>query len=193
MPTEKIVLAEGFACSEAASFVAQLDMLTSSMWEDVSNATSEELEWQPAPGMNTIGMLLAHIAIVEVFWIDFGVRGMERDKTTEEEVLQIGGDDDGMPLEAGGPPPATLKGKDIGFYDVLLVKARAHTHDVAAKLADADFEREFQRTYRNTPGVVTHNVRWVFYHMLEHLAGHYGQILMLRHMYKDRVAARASV
>ena len=29
------------------------------------------------------------------------------------------------------------------------------------------------------------NRRWTLYHMLEHYAGHYGQILLLIHQYKD--------
>ena len=29
------------------------------------------------------------------------------------------------------------------------------------------------------------NVRWYFYHVLEHFAGHFGQILMLKHMRRD--------
>jgi hypothetical protein len=28
--------------------------------------------------------------------------------------------------------------------------------------------------------------RWILYHLLEHQAGHYGQILLLRHQYRDR-------
>jgi uncharacterized damage-inducible protein DinB len=189
MPNETIVPAPGIPCRDAALFVAQLDRLTSSLWEDISDAGAEELAWQPAPGMNTIGMLLAHIAIVEVYWIDRGVRGVE--PTTETEVLGIGMDDDGIPLRPDGAPPANLKGKDIRFFNELLVKARAHTHRVTAQLVDADMEREFQRKYRSSPGTYTHNVRWVYYHLLEHLAGHYGQILMLRHMYGARVAAKA--
>jgi len=30
------------------------------------------------------------------------------------------------------------------------------------------------------------SVRWILYHVLEHQAGHYGQILLLRHQYRDR-------
>ena len=188
MPTETIAPAQGIPCRDAALFVAQLDRLTSSLWEDVSDATPEELAWQPAPGMNTMGMLLAHIAIVEVYWIDRGVRAVE--PVDIMAVLGIGMDDDGIPLRGDGPPPAALNGRDIGFYDELLVKARAHTHQVSAQVNDADMEREFERKSRSWPGSRTSNVRWVYYHMLEHLAGHYGQVLMLRHMYRAQVGAR---
>jgi uncharacterized damage-inducible protein DinB len=184
MPSEIITPAEGIGCRDAALFVTQLDRLTSTLWQDISDLTRDELAWQPAPGMNTIGMLLAHIALAEVYWMDRGVRGVE--PTTEGEVLGIGLDDDGIPLAPRGAPPAALQGKDVGFFNGLLVKARAHTHRVAAALTDQDMEREFERRRRPPAGSCTHNVRWVFYHVLEHLAGHYGQILMLRHMYRAR-------
>ena len=31
------------------------------------------------------------------------------------------------------------------------------------------------------------NGRWIYYHVLEHFAGHYGQILLLKHMRGDAV------
>jgi hypothetical protein len=30
------------------------------------------------------------------------------------------------------------------------------------------------------------NTRWILHHLLEHFAGHYGQMLLLRHQYRDR-------
>jgi uncharacterized damage-inducible protein DinB len=189
MTDESLLPAKDIASHEAASFVAQLDRLTSTMWEDIRDIEAVELEWQAAPGMNTIGMLLAHIAIVEVYWIDVGVRGVKTSDT--DQVLGLGIDDDGIPLAPASGAPATLKGKDVGFYDVLLVKARAHTHSAASQMTDADMERTFERKSRKHPEAYTLNVRWVFYHMLEHLAGHYGQVLLLRHMYRAQVRETA--
>ena len=35
-------------------------------------------------------------------------------------------------------------------------------------------------------------IRWYLYHILEHFSGHYGQILLLRHLYKTaHVPAKA--
>jgi uncharacterized damage-inducible protein DinB len=188
MPDEPLHPMNGMMSSEAALYVSQLDRLTSTLWKDLSDIEADELEWQPAAGMNTIGMLLAHIAIVEVYWIDTGVRGLKQDGIGE--ILEIGVDDDGMPLAANGKPPQTLARKDIGWYDMLLVKARAHTHATAASLKNEDMDREFMRRTRSSPEPYALNVRWVFYHLLEHLAGHYGQILMLRHMYRTRLASQ---
>jgi len=69
------------------------------------------------------------------------------------------------------------------------VRARAHTKRIAAPLGDADLEREIVREHPNPERrearagrVIT--PRWTLYHMLEHEAGHYGQILLLRHQHR---------
>jgi uncharacterized damage-inducible protein DinB len=103
-------------------------------------------------------------------------------------VLGIGVDDDGMPLAAGGLPPETLRGRDLAYHDDLLARARAHTRAAVRELADADLDREIIRR-RDDGSTRTLNLRWILYHVVEHQAGHYGQINLLRHLY--RLAARA--
>ena len=183
--TERSVLEvdQGLRSKEAALFMASLDDQHALLLRDLQGITPAELEWQPRPGMNTIGMLLAHIAIVEVFWTQVGP---ERKKAPYETdaVLGIGMDDDGMPAPADARPPATLTAKTMEFYRDLLAKARAYANRAAAKLEDEGLGEVFQRTRRNG-SVEELNVRWVLYHMLEHFSGHYGQILLLRHKYRD--------
>jgi len=178
-----LALPEGFRAREIASFVSQMDDQTRRLTADTRGATVEELGWQPAQGMNTIGMLLAHIAIVEVHWTQFGVLG--RAPAPFVESLGIGGDDDGMPLPAEGTPPAALAGKDLAFFDDLLARARRQYKEVATGLAESDLDRVVTRTDRRGRAREL-DVRWILYHMLEHFAGHYGQILLLRHQYRAR-------
>lgn len=166
---------------EIALFVAELDDQSRRLAVDTRGMTRAVLEWQPADGMNTIGMLLAHLAIVEVFWMQIGPLGRTTPATLE--TLGIGLDDDGMPLAPRGRPPKGLAGRTLRTYDDLLARARAHTREVAATLTDADLDREFTRTRRDGRVQVL-NLRWVFYHVLEHFAGHYGQILLLRHLHR---------
>src|SRR5262245_1362340 len=108
MTREVLAMPTGFRSREAASFVAQLDDQSKRLTEGTRGLKAAALEWQPAPGLNTIGMLLAHIAIVEVFWTQVGPLGLSAYET--ESTLGIGVDDDGMPLAPGGGPPATLRG-----------------------------------------------------------------------------------
>jgi uncharacterized damage-inducible protein DinB len=158
-----------------------MDDQTRRLMEATRDITPEELEWQPKPGMNTIGMLLAHNAIVEVFWTLIVLKREE--KPMAEPILGINMDDDGMPIPEEGKPPASLAGKNMAFYDELLTKARVFLKDSAKGVPDPDLEREVTRTRPDgTQRVI--NVRWYFYHILEHFSGHYGQVLLLRHLYK---------
>jgi uncharacterized damage-inducible protein DinB len=178
---EVLEMPAGFRSREAASFFAQLNDQSARLAEDTRLLTPDALAWQPSPGMNTIGMLIAHIAIVEVFWTQVGPLGMTTFES--ESILGIGIDDDGMPLAEGGSPPATLRGKDLAWYDDLLSRSRAYAQKAMAALSDADLERDITRTRRDGSVHVT-TMRWVLYHMVEHLAGHYGQINLLAHQYR---------
>ena len=187
MPTlerEVLVMPPGFRSREACSFIAQLDDQSARLTADTRHLDPAALEWQPAPGMNTIGMLLAHIAIVEVFWTRIGPLGITSlDAYELEEALGIDMNHDGMPLDEGAAPPATLRGKDLAWYDALLARARAFAKAAAARLTDEDLERQVVRTRRD--GVIHETtVRWILYHMVEHFAGHYGQINLLAHQYR---------
>jgi uncharacterized damage-inducible protein DinB len=177
----------GFQSREAASFIAQLDDQSGRLARATRDLTPEELGWQPRPGMNTIGMLLTHLAIVEVWWTAFAT---DYDPEAFERTLGIGADDDGMPLAEDGTPPAGLQGKDLAYYDALLERARTFVKEQLATLSEAAMEGERERTRADgTKRVIT--TRWILYHILEHFAGHFGQILLLRHLYRvERVPAR---
>lgn len=178
---------EGSRSREIGSFLSQLEDQSRRLNEDLEGITSDELEWQPGPGMNSIGMLLAHLAVVEVWWA-----GMALDLETPvtEPVIGIPVDGDGMPLPEDGKPPEALAGKDLAYYQDLLSRARAYVRETYSRMMDADLNRSIERTWDEGSRVYT--VRWILYHTLEHFAGHYGQILLLRHMIRSAHAhARA--
>lgn len=169
--------------AEAASFLAQLDDLSRRLWADTEGATAAELAWQPRRGMNTIGMLLAHLAIVEAFWMQRATTG-ENDPELER-VLGIGVDDDGMPCPSGGAPPRALAGWSMTRFQALAARARAFVKRRAKPLTAADLG---SRIRADRPGGQRRSfqIRWILYHIVEHYAGHYGQVLLLRHLYRDR-------
>ena len=170
----------GFRSREAALFVAQLDDQSRRLIEDTRALTPAALEWQPAPGQNTIGMLLAHIAYWEVFWTRMVLEGRPMPFEVRD-VLGVDRGDIGTPLPADGRPPAGLAGKDIAHFHDLLARARAHTGEIVRDLPDADLEREVTRQRPDgSQNVIM--VRWALYHMLEHLAAHYGQVNLLAHL-----------
>ena len=178
--------AEGFRSREAASFYAQLEDQTRILLETLRGITPAELEWQPERGMNTIGMLLAHNAIAEAGWVQFGLLGMK-----DWDLVSVLGFDhnlDGMPIEADAPAPEHLNGKPLAFYEDLLTKARAYFRQAAIGLTDEDMDREVSRDRADGSRRVV-NIRWALYHMHEHYAGHRGQVQMLRHLYAASVGA----
>jgi hypothetical protein len=186
-----LIVPPGYQSREAASTMAQLDDQSMRLREDLEGVTPEELSWQPSPGMNTIGMLLAHNAIVEVFWSLIAIRGVPLVPGVPPDiapVIGLGIDGDGIPIAEGDPPPAGLAGKDFAFYLDLLERARAYAKDSAKQVTDADLDPVRERLRRNGARE-QYTVRWVLYHLVEHFAGHYGQMLLLRHQWRARARA----
>jgi uncharacterized damage-inducible protein DinB len=183
---EHLTLPPDCRSREAAWFLAQLDDQSGRLGQDIAALTPAALAWQPAAGMNTIGMLLAHIAIVEVFWTQVGPLALTAYET--ESVLGINIDDDGMPIDDGALPPAGLAGKPLSFYVDLLARARAYSRRAITGLADADLDRVILRTRRDGSQHEC-DMRWILYHMVEHYAGHYGQINLLAHQHRKAAAA----
>ncbi len=155
---------------------AELDALLAALTRRMEEAPRELLEWQLRPGVNTIGMLLAHLAIVEVFWVQCASRGIDSDEEVNEIVQGILGiriEADGMPLAEGGVHPRALAGKSAADYLELLGRARSATHRVLLSWND--------RRLSETPMVDGREVclSWILYHLVEHFAYHLGQIGLL--------------
>jgi uncharacterized damage-inducible protein DinB len=155
---------------------AQLDALLATLTRPVGEATPEQLEWQLRPGVNTIGMLLAHLAIVEVYWVEVVGRGIESDEEANRIVhrtLGIRMEEDGMPLAEDGIHPRSLAGKTAADYLEILRKARAATHRVLRSWDDGRLVET-----RTVDGREV-SLAWLLYHLVEHFAYHHGQIAQL--------------
>ena len=177
----------GYRSREAALFLAQFESLSRIMWQDLAGTTVAELAWQAGPGQNSMGMLLAHMALVEVIWIQRA--GAGTDYAALPKVLGIALADSGMPLPAAGRPPASLRGWTLADFRALHRRARAFAVRATKRMEDADLERVVTTTLRSGDRMRV-NLRWILHHLLEHFAGHYGQILLLRHQYADRKRRR---
>ena len=160
---------------------AQLDDQLRDLKETVAGLEVEHLEWQAEPGRNTIGMLLAHIAVAEVFWLQVaaaGRAGTEGDDRMKE-VIGITKEQDGMPLPPDGRHPETLAGMRLQDYLAMLDDTRRATHATLSGWHDAQLEETFE--------VREHTVSraWTVYHVLEHLTAHLGQIRLLKREMRD--------
>lgn len=186
-----------------ALFAAQLDRQHENLKKAVKGLTVEQLEWQLHPGMNTIGMLLAHIAIAEIFWIRIAPTEIDDKKEWDaiiKELIGIVGHEDGLPLPADGKHPESLTGKTLDQYLAMLDTMRATTNGtlagwtdeklnsapaISGKVLGAWTDEQLDSTF-----IIEKEYRfsraWALYHVLEHLSGHLGQILMLKHVMRDK-------
>ncbi len=178
-----LVPAAGFRSAEVALKVAELTEVHAQVVRAASALTPAQLQWQLAPGFNTIGMLLAHIAVAEVHVGQVGLLGDPAGHI--RDVLGIDEDDDGLPLPADGPPPAGLSGRPWAFFDDLLARALAHTRDACKPCEEASLGVEITRPPRPDGSQGVFRRRWVMHHMVEHTAQHLGQIQLLRRLAGD--------
>lgn len=169
----------GYRSATVARFIWQLDEQRRTLIEDTRGLTPADLEWQPAPGMNSIGMLLAHIAYAESHLAQVGLEGKASSDTKTAIGLSV--EEEGLPLAADAPPSPALAGRDLAWFDALLLRARDYTRAVAVSLTDESLERQVRRT-RPDGTTRVFNPGWVLYHMIEHEAGHRGQINLLKHL-----------
>ena len=163
-------------------FAAQLDDQLRRLKEAVADLDKSHLEWQPQPGFNTVGMLLTHIAVAEVYWINVAPAGIPLEPDGDKLILKTIGirmDDDGLPLKPDSRHPATLSGKSLADYLSMLDKMRAATHATLLTWRDSDLDTGYPLRDMS----VTRS--WTLYHVLEHFAAHYGQILLLKHLMRD--------
>lgn len=179
MQEHRVPVPEGYDQATQARIVymaGQLDDQLRRLEESVAGLERETLAWQIAPGRNTIGMLLAHIAVAEAWWIQAGAQGIrELDEVNRivKGVIGIRADEDGLPLPDGGGHPEALAGFALADYLALIHKARLATHVTLRGWTDAELDEPFVlKDRRVTKG-------WILYHVLEHMVAHYGQILLL--------------
>jgi len=176
----------GFRSREVARLFWQMEEQRRILLDALAGLTGDELHWQPAPGANTIAMLLAHIAYAEAHLVQVGILG----ETTghAQDVTGISEEDEGMPLAPDAPPSPALAGRPLAFFTDALAKARAHTRRALEPLADGDLARTVTRPPRPDGTVRVFDAAWVVCHLIEHEAGHRGQIQLMRHLWRVRDA-----
>jgi len=177
--TTLLEIPEGFRSPTVARFMWQLDAQRRLTLDAVKDLDVAALGWQPARGMNTIGMLLAHLAYSESHLVQVGIEAKASSDTKTAIGLSV--EEEGMPLAPDAPPAPALDGRDLAFFTGLLERARAHTRRVVATLDDEGLARRITRE-RPDGSKRVFDVGWILYHMVEHEAGHRGQILLLRHL-----------
>jgi uncharacterized damage-inducible protein DinB len=173
----------GYRSPRVAQFLWQLDEQRRGLLAGLEGITPVELQWQPERGMNSIGMLLAHIAFAEAHLGQVGL--LAEQVGHAQDVVGFSEEDEGLPLAADARPSPAFDGKELAWFERALAAARDHTRRVSLELDDAALERLVHRERPDGTRRVF-NLGWVYYHLLEHEAGHRGQIGLLRHLYRAR-------
>ncbi|MEP0827732.1 MAG: DinB family protein [bacterium] len=163
-------------------FAAQFDDMLRRLKKVVEELEVRHLEWQPAPGMNTVGMLLAHLALTEVWWINIAAREIPSRPDGQkilDELFGIPNFDDGLPLTAEGNHPEVLTGLTLSDYLRYLDIARQKVHSELRGWEDSQLHDSFKLREEKV------SREWTLYHVLEHFASHYGQVQLLKHLMRN--------
>jgi len=190
MKKREIRIARGYnpkTQGKVGLFAAQLDAQSILLKKQIKGLTVEQLEWQLKPGMNTIGMLLAHLAVVEVWWIKIAPNEIPWEPKGKALLQKICGiEDDGLPLDSDGVHPSYLKGFTLEKYLGIIARSRRAAHAVMKQWKDKDLDK-FYKLEKNQ-----FSRTWTLYHVLEHFCGHRGQILVLMHLMRDAGVIQAN-
>jgi uncharacterized damage-inducible protein DinB len=159
---------------------SQLDDQLKTLKKELAGMTVEQLEWQAAPGMNTVGILLAHLASAEVYWFRIAPQAISWNPEGLKIVQKVCGfEDDGIPLPPEGTHPACLKGFTLEQYWKILDRARRLSHKVLKSWKDRDLDKLYRI------GKLQASYSATIYHVLEHFCSHAGQILLIRHQMRN--------
>ncbi len=150
--------------------------------ETVAGLEVVHLEWQERPGRNTSGMLMAHLAAVEIGWFHVVCAGLTHGENNRVVQERLGIDSHGV-MSLEGTHPESIQGRDLEGYFDLLARARSATHELLKTWDDSSLDRTV------TLGPATFSRRWVLYHILEHFAAHFGQIGSQLHFMRDQQLA----
>jgi uncharacterized damage-inducible protein DinB len=179
----RILPAPGCASPTVALKVAEIADVHAQLRAAIRGLPPAAFAWQPAPRTNTIGMLVAHVALAEVNLAQVVLLAEPRGHTPD--VLGLTTDDDGMPIEKyGSTPPAVLAGKDEAFFQSLIEKAEAHTFAACRTLREEQLGDEIARPPRPDGSYRVFDRRWALHHMVEHMAQHLGQLHVLKRQWK---------
>lgn len=133
----------------------------------------EAVIWQPYQGSPSIGALVFHMIMAEVYWFERFVLDLPWDPEERKLILVDETDVD----EGRWPEPPR---QPIQWYFDLHDKVRARTLEAVKRWPEAHAAKEGHGDQ------IT--MRWVLGHVIQHESYHGGQAVMLHEMWKRRSA-----
>ena len=139
-----------------AAYLDRLEALHADIAQALADLPPAALDWSPAPEVNSITVLVAHIAGSERFWIGekAGAVPANRDRASEFHT----------------------QSDNAAALQQLLDDSLAQARSVLAALEPADLTRS-AGAHRDGKAI---DVAWALWHELEHVAMHVGHIQITR-------------
>ncbi|MCA9972879.1 MAG: DinB family protein [Anaerolineales bacterium] len=146
-----------------ADILERLQALHHDLQQAVTGLPPAALNWQPGPEMNSLAVLITHLAGAERYWIG-DMAGQEPSGRVRQTEFQ-----------ARAADPAELSR--------LLDDTLAHSTAVLQRLTLADLARSVPSPAH---GGGSFRVAWCIAHALEHTAVHLGHVQLLRQLWEQQ-------
>lgn len=155
--------AEGYA-PQIGSLVAMMENLKERVIHTVKEIPQAQIDHLLDENANSIGALIFHLAAAEKYYqvITFENRTFNEEETAFWQAA--------LDLDEQGR--AQIKGHDVSYYLELYESVRAHTLEELRK-------RDDEWLLHTPPGSIMNN-HFSWFHVMEHQAGHLGQIKLLK-------------
>ena len=175
MSIEKRILEPiaGFS-GEIAFYLASLEELRGRLRRLAADLTRDELTARAFPSAHQIGNLILHIGETEAGWIWRTVQGQEPDEEAKEFVHW----NDTTERDFGE------KGYSAAECLERIDEVSRRSREILAKFTDQDLGKFFGDT-RGDGQKFDVTLRWIFVHLIDHEAGHRGQISMLKRILRE--------
>lgn len=143
-------------------YLNRLQTLHDNIKEALAGLPAEALDWRPGPEMNSIAVLVVHVAGAERYWIG------------DVAAQEPSGRNRAAEFETRGVPATALSERlDESLACARTALTRLSPEDLAQARSSARHEQTF-------------TVAWSLLHALEHTAIHAGHIGLTRQLWEER-------
>jgi uncharacterized damage-inducible protein DinB len=141
-------------------YLNRLQAMHQGVKEAIAGLSSEVLDWVPGPDMNSLTVLVTHLAGSERFWVGDMVGQNDSGRIRSEE----------------------FETKNLRETDLVqrLDDSLAHSEKVLAQLLITDLDKVYESPINGD----LFRVSWSLMHNLEHVALHVGHIQMMRQLWE---------
>ena len=146
------------------SYYERLQTLHQEVSEAIADLPQEALDWEPAPSMNSMTILVVHLTGAERYWIG-DVAGQDPSGRIRSEEFET-------------------RGWDTDKLQERLERTLAHSYAVLQQLTVEHLEAS---RYSSQDGK-TYSVAWALAHALEHTALHLGHIQIGHELWQEGFA-----